>query len=322
MFHRIRIGAQERVFASRLRGRTIETIQVRYLRPGTHWLLGFGWSIHREDVRGFGPISLSGEEIEKIERLPEAASELAVVRLSERERAIVWIEGRLAAVVARGPQAFLRVGRKVRVEVVPAHEAIEPGLTSSALAVGRGSVRALEVPGGSVAFVLDEGVVRGRELGPGGHAFFADVPGLDVAMVRLGPRDLQVRVPEVWTRELWTSSVALTLRFRVKDARRWAESAGEDELALVVRQAVQDVFARRTFARVARDRMETCLALEVALAAAVGDWIEVLDVRLGDVVLLRRLVRRFRGFGERGREVAVALRDFAARPRVHERKRH
>ncbi len=321
MIRRIRVGAHERAFAWKS-GPTCLDLEVRYLRPGTHWLLGFGWWVQREDVRGIAPIPLSNEEIEKIERLPEAASELTIVRFAAYERAIVWIDGRMAAVLTAGPEAFFRLGRKVRVEVVSAHEAIEPELTEQALAVGRGSIRPLEVPEGGVAVLLNEGVAR-SELGPGCHAVFEDVPGLRVAVVRTSPRDLHVRVPEVWTRELWTSSVALTVRYRVKDARRWAESPdAQDELSLSARQVVQEAFARRTFARVARDRTETSLALEAALSAEVGDWIEVLGVGLGDVVLLRRLVRRFRGFGERGREVAVALRDFAARPRVHERRRH
>lgn len=112
MFRRIRIHENERGFAWK-HGRF-----VRMLRPGQHWLFGFGWHIQTK------PVSqpwLSFEDRSVLELLAADAEtwrDLAFVRPGEHERALVWIDGRLFAVLRQGLHAFWRVARDVRIQLV------------------------------------------------------------------------------------------------------------------------------------------------------------------------------------------------------------
>src|SRR5581483_10443868 len=111
MFRRVNVQPRERAIASR-RG------QVRYLRPGAHWLFGFGWQVRVASVEAValdGPTPL---DLWLLTREPSTWDDLAFAEPRRGERALVWIDGRIVAVVSHFVRAFWRVLRDVRVEHV------------------------------------------------------------------------------------------------------------------------------------------------------------------------------------------------------------
>jgi len=99
-----------------------------------------------------------------------------------------------------------------------------------------------------------------------------------------------------------------------------AEAHGKAQVSLrfTAETALRQVLGTTTHARVLGDTTALELAVESALAALVPERVvSILGARIRRRRLVRRMPRpRFRGFGDRGREVAMALRDVATRPRV------
>lgn len=319
MLRRVRVRSHERGFALR-RGEL-----VRYLAPGTHWLLGFGWAVRREPVSGVFFAARDEREVAELARLPEARADFAFVSLRSHERALVFRGGRLEWVLASGAWAFWTVERAVRVEVVDVSSVlVDPLVPLEAARLANGGSQAFEdftVPARSVGFLSVDGV-RTHRLGPGRHVAWRGTGALRLELVPSTPVSLEVAVADVWTHDRVSLRVGLEVSYRVSDPDRWVESreASLDALRKAASTAVRTVAARRTRSRFPGDRTETGLALEAATAALVRDLpVEVVAVSVGKVqAWLER--PRFRGFGARGREVAAALRDYATRPWAPERR--
>jgi hypothetical protein len=317
MFRRVKLRELERAIAWRP-GRN-----VRWLGPGSHWLLGFGWNV-RVFRAGEKTYRLPGTlPLAQLSRLPEARSDLAFASLARNERALVWVEGRLAHVLGPGVAAVMALGHKVRVEVHDARALVlDPGIpveTALSLDRCRRVLRETVVPAGQAGFLfLDERLVA--ELEPGRYATWRRAGTMRFEVVPLGPGSIVHVVPDAWTRDLATVSASLAVAYRVEDPRVWAASHGRARAALVVaiETGLRRVFGAAPLGRVLGDSTALELALEKEIAGLVDEGlVSIRDVRLGARRLLQRLPRpRFRGFGDRGRDVALAMQDFARHPRV------
>jgi hypothetical protein len=316
MIRRIHVKELERAIATRPGDRP------RYFRPGAHWLFGLGWTVRVEPVTAtFLPLRSHGE-FALLSQASIAAADLQFVRLAPHERALVWRDGSLEQVLAAGPWALWRVLPGLRVEVVDiASRLLDPGISVECALRANGAtncLRELVVPSGAVGFLLIDDVVH-DELEAGRYAAWLGAGNLRLAVVPRTLQNLELQLGDVWTRDQATVKVELAVRYRIVNPRLWVESHGAELARLrgAAAAATRTVFSRRPLGRVLGDLGETALAIEAAIAEAVGERVVIVAaVAAGRIDIVRRLPRgRFRGFGDRGREVA-ALRDYAERPRV------
>src|SRR5205085_10623731 len=89
------------------------------LRPGVHWYLDPLLKIRLQVVDPRDPW-LVHKDLDLIVKSGKLGDEAIVVDLTDTERALVWIDGRMARILAPGLYAIWTIERKVRVEVIDA----------------------------------------------------------------------------------------------------------------------------------------------------------------------------------------------------------
>jgi hypothetical protein len=89
------------------------------LRPGRHFVLDPGGRV-RVDVRSVRDVWLEHPQLDAIVRSGALGSEAEVVALEGHERAVVWVDRRVDAVLEPGLYALWTVCHEVHVDVVEA----------------------------------------------------------------------------------------------------------------------------------------------------------------------------------------------------------
>ena len=165
--------------------------------------------------------------------------DLAVVlNLAGNERALVWLDGRLDAVLDAGRYALWTGFREVRVERVDARQVrFEHPDLSTVLAADRDGqlLERLVVPQGQVGLVYLEGALA-ETLGPGQYAFWKGVAGLKLYTIDQREAVLDVAGQEIMTRDKVSLRMNALVTFRVADAAR-AVSTAEDHRQALYREA-------------------------------------------------------------------------------------
>jgi hypothetical protein len=170
MIHRIRIKKHE-IGLRFYRGEF-----TRLLGPGTHWTFG---RVAVKVVSG-RDVYLRHEQLDLIVKSGALAGKADVYELTDKQRALVWIDGRFNAVLGPGLYALWTGYRRVRVEVVDiaqprlAHAELEAILASAS---APGYLTTEEVPAEHVGIVEINGT-RVESLGPGHYAFWKGVGNL------------------------------------------------------------------------------------------------------------------------------------------------
>lgn len=194
---------------------------VRALRPGVHWVLGFGWSLSL--VEAGGARLPEGENLDILLKDPVLAPDLAVFELRDHERALVWAEGRLVGVVS-GRGAYWKVVRPIKVEVVDArsvrfqHDSLDSVVGHKDAA---SQLEVVVVGVGCVGLWLVDEKVR-EELPPGRYAFWKGVARSRVEVVDQRETPLELVGQEVLTKDKATVRLTVLSNFQVTDARKWA----------------------------------------------------------------------------------------------------
>lgn len=315
MLRRIKLAKNERGFL--FQGRDY----LRYLRPGAHWLWGFGL---RVQVAAVTDVALHDKDLELIAKDAAAWDDLAIADLREHERALVWIDGRLRCILVPGRAAFWKTLRDVRIDVIDARGVLfDDDTVEQALKLpgGTDALEAVVIPTGSVGLlVIDEKVTD--ELAPGRYALWKHVARARVEVVDLREQALEVTGQEVLTKDKATLRLNLVATYRVEAPRTWlGTSAGAlaalyRELQLVVRKAV----GARTLDELlsAKDQVSVELRDAMALKAkALGAL--VTDVGLKDVILpgeMRVLMNQVLEAEKRAQANLIARREETAATRA------
>ena len=217
--------------------------------------------------------------------------DLAVVlNLAGNERALVWLDGRLDAVLDAGRYALWTGFREVRVERVDARQVrFEHPDLSTVLAADRDGqlLERLVVPQGQVGLVYLEGALA-ETLGPGQYAFWKGVAGLKLYTIDQREAVLDVAGQEIMPRDKVSLRMNALVTFRVADAAR-AVSTAEDHRQALYREA-QLALRAAVGGRLLDDLLtdKDAVTAEVATfirerAAAFG--LEVLGFGIRDIVL-------------------------------------
>lgn len=281
MLRRILIGDNERVLVIRKR-RFAEILE-----PGERWMftLGQGIELERYNVRD---LIYAGEWADTIanSRAEVAARYFTVVETSDSEVAVVYLDGRLARVIApsnrvlfwKGPVnvTFERIDVRAHPEV--------PVLLLPALArLGRESTVTFAVvdEGKRGLLYLDGQMVR--ELGPGNYGFWNAVLTPRIEVLEMRRQTVEVAGQEILTSDKVTVRVnvsavyeivnATNARIGVKDVAEYLYRA----LQIAVRQSL----GKRTLEQVLAEKTD----IDEAVSADVRREMEGYGVRVSVIAL-------------------------------------
>ncbi|MGE0709851.1 MAG: slipin family protein [Planctomycetota bacterium] len=276
MLTRVRIGRHERGLLFDARD------FMGVLDPGVHWVWGFG---RRVEV-----VSLE-RELEVTQRPLEAYLEheafkdqVIVADLSDAERALVWVDGRVHALLGPGRTAFWKGLHKVRLEVFGVEDLRfnHPLLDRIAAVDGQKLLQVSDVPAGCRGLLYVENQLR-EELAPGRYAFWRGVAPVRVEVLDLRETALEVSGQEILTADKVSLRVNLSATYQITEPRRAAERTSAvsgtlyRDLQLALRQAV----GLRTLDDLLADKDSVSREVHAAVAARA----EELGIRWGAIGL-------------------------------------
>lgn len=259
------------------------------LRPGRHWVFDptFRVRVVRVSVRD---TFLESPDLDVIVRTGALGDEALVLDLGDEQRALVWVDGRFAAILGRGLWVAWTVFREVKAEVV---EVREPRFRHPALAAvlaqpaSPAFLDEVRVDAGQVGLVMVDGRLA-ETLEPGRYAFWRDVARVSVRHVDLREQVIDVGGQEIMTADKVTLRLNTVVTYRVADAARAVTAVESYEQALYreAQLALRAVIGARELDPLLADKDEVASELEV-LVRARGEslGLEVAALGIRDVIL-------------------------------------
>jgi regulator of protease activity HflC (stomatin/prohibitin superfamily) len=259
------------------------------LPPRRHWILDPLWKV-RVDVLSVREAWITHGELDVIVKSGALGDAARVIDLRDHERAIVWLDGRVASVLRPGLHAVWTVFHDVKVEVYDARAVRfeHPELRVLLAAPGaREALETIEVEPSHVALLFREGQVE-TTLGPGTHAVWKGI-----ARTRVTPIDLREQVVDIAGQEIMTAD-KVTLRlnavvtYRVADPLR-AVTVVEDHRQALYREAqlaLRAVIGTRELDALLSDKDAVARELDGIVRARVAPFgLDVLALGIRDVIL-------------------------------------
>jgi len=254
--------------------------------PGRHLM----WDLLRKirvDVVSVRDVWLDHADLDVIAKSGVLEAEARVVDLKDYERAVVWVDGRVEALLKPGLYALWTVFHDVRVEVFDAREVRFEHRDLAVIAQARGAAPLLEavtIEAGHAGLFFKDGRHEAT-LAAGAHAFWKGVAKARILDVDLREQVVDIAGQEIMTADKVTLRMNAVVSFKVADPLK-AVTTVEDYRQALYREA------------------------QLALRAVVGT--RELDVLLSDKDALAReldgIVRdRVAGFGID--VVALGIRD-------------
>ncbi|HEY3447451.1 MAG TPA: slipin family protein [Myxococcales bacterium] len=284
------VALHERVFLIR-DGRA-----TRYLGPGRYRFFGrFGRvKTVRLDTREL-IADLDGDRLKLV-----PSDELQMVDVAAHQRAVVYRKGRPVKWLGPGQHQVWTVERtfKDSARSVSAPAVTVEILDTDAVRVSplRDELRALvpacdyveaTAPEGSVVLRYVDGALD-EVLQPGRHAAWTTVHKVQLAVIDLRERVLQVAGQEVMSKDRVSLRLNLSAAFRVKDARRLATvaRAPDDMLYLAMQLAAREAVATRTLDELLASREDAASEMHQAVASRAGVvGLELIRFGMKDVIL-------------------------------------
>jgi regulator of protease activity HflC (stomatin/prohibitin superfamily) len=259
------------------------------LAPGWHVLADPLWRV-RVDVVSVRDTFLVHPDLEVIARSGALKDDARVLDLKQHERALVWVDGRFAAILGPGVHVAWTAFHEVRAEVVDARAV---RFEHQELAAILGSARAdaflqqVVVEEGRLGLLHVDGKLSAT-LRPGAHAFWRGVGRVTVAITDLRELSLDITGQEIMTADKVTLRLNAVVTYRVVDAVR-AASEVEDAGQALYRQAqlaLREVVGTRTLDTLLADREAVAAELVGTLRQRVGELgVRVDSLGIRDIVL-------------------------------------
>lgn len=222
------------------------------------------------------------------------------VEVGDRQRALVWIDGRFDQVLAPGLHVLWNRARKVRVELVDVgegylrHDQMETVLQTAGTSK---LLEAVYVDEGHEALVFRDGRFD-RALEPGVYALWKNVSQFRTLHVDLREQMLDVTGQDVMTADKVTLRINAVVTFRVADARV-AVQASEDYSQALYREAqlaLRSVIGTRELDVLLSEKDQVTEELDAAVRAKASELgLAVVSLGLRDVILpgeMRTLMNR------------------------------
>ncbi len=257
--------------------------------PGVAWLFDPLRKLQVEIVDVRSPW-LAHVDLDVIVRSGALRREARVVDLKAHERAIVWVDGRLEAVLKPGLYALWTVFRDVKVEIVDARVAPFEHEQLAAILELRGTaslVEAVTVEAGHAGLLFRNGRHEAT-LGPGVYAFWRGIARSMVAVVELREQTADVAGQEIMTADKVTLRMNAVVTYKVADPLR-AVSAVEDYRQALYREAqlaLRAIVGARTLEALLGEKEAVARELDAALRSRVAELgLAVVSLGIRDVIL-------------------------------------
>jgi regulator of protease activity HflC (stomatin/prohibitin superfamily) len=283
LFRRFKVREHERglLFADR----EFEAV----LRPGRHW----AWDPLRKlrlDVVSVREAWLTHKDLDVIVKSGALDDEARVVDLKDHERAVVWVDGRVNAVLKPGLYALWTVFHDVRVDVFDARAVRFAHDDLAAIAQARGAAALLEVvtvEAGHAGLLFKDGRHEAT-LAAGVYAVWKGVSTARILDVELREQVVDVAGQEIMTADKVTLRLNAVVTFKVADPLK-AVTTVEDYRQALYREAqlaLRGVVGTRELDALLGDKDAVARELDGIVRARVGGFgLEVVALGIRDVIL-------------------------------------
>jgi regulator of protease activity HflC (stomatin/prohibitin superfamily) len=259
------------------------------LRPGVHWL----WDpLHkiRVDTASVREAWLVHKDLDVIAKSGALGDEARVVDLKEHERAIVWIDDRIEAVLKPALYVLWTVFRKVNVETFDARLIRFDHADLAAIAQARGAAPLLDVTtieAGHAGLFFKDGRHEAT-LAAGPHALWKGVAKARILDVDLREQVVDVAGQDIMTADKVTLRLNAVVTYKVADPLK-AVTTVEDYKQALYREAqlaLRGVVGTRELDPLLSDKDAVARELDgIVRARVAGFGIEVVSLGIRDVIL-------------------------------------
>ncbi|HVR72391.1 MAG TPA: slipin family protein [Vicinamibacteria bacterium] len=220
------------------RGLVFKDRQFKDVRgPGRHSM----WDLLRKirvDVVSVRDVWLEHADLDVMAKSGALDGEARVVDLKDYERAVVWVDGRVEAVLKPGLYALWTVFHDVRVEVFDARVVRFEHADVAVIAQARGATPLLEavtIEAGHAGLFFKDGRHEAT-LAPGAHAFWKGVAKARILDVDLREQVVDIAGQEIMTADKVTLRLNAVVAFRIADPLK-AMTTVEDYRQALYREA-------------------------------------------------------------------------------------
>ncbi len=268
----------------------VEDEFVGVLMPGVHWFVDLLGRIRVDVVSAREPF-LVREDNDVLVKSGALEGVAQVIELTDRQRALVWIDGRFDRLLVPGLHVILDGFHRIEVERVEldgeifAHAEIEPILAR--LVHNPHGLDVFAVQDGIVGLVYLDGVLK-HELEPGRYAFWRGVGMQSRHLVDLRETSVDVGGQELMTADKVSLRINAVATYRVVDARR-SVSAVSDLRGALYREAqlaLRAVVGTRELDVILSDKDAVASELEAVLKQRAADYgVALVSFGIKDVIL-------------------------------------
>ncbi len=206
----------------------------RLLKPGAYWNLGALFGLSRIEKANSLETRFQHPLLDLIVRCDGVEEDLLVVRLEERQRALLWKDGRLSAILGRGLHAYWRRPHDLKVEVFEIdefwfrHAKVESIVGHSQSQI---FLEALRVESHQAGIVSRDGRVL-ESLAAGLHVYWKGTGRVSASIIDLREQVAEVAGQEIMTSDKVTLRVNMVVAFQVIDPLKAVSVVSEYEQSL------------------------------------------------------------------------------------------
>lgn len=265
---------------------------VRLLKPGLHWFPSRLISRRRAEVQTVDTLAAKFEHklLDVLLAHGDVRDAVKVVDLKDDERALIWKDGRLAAIVGPGRHAFWRTPCQIDVEVFSVREPRLQHPRLNAVIEFAGAARWAElvrIEPHEQGLLIRDGELAGV-LRPGIYVFWKQAGKIAVRTIDLREQVADVAGQEIMTADKVTLRVNLLVTHRVTDVVK-AATVSADYVQTLYREAqlaLRAAVGGRSLDALPGDKQAIGGELRDALRKRAAEFgVAVLGVGLRDIIL-------------------------------------
>jgi len=281
MIRRVPVGDNERVLLIRKK-RFIDV-----LPPGEYWILTLGRHVEleRHNIKSLVFTSEWADYLVK-ERLELVSRYFTVVETPDSQVAVVYLDGKLARVIAPGNRVlYWRGAVSVTFDLIDVRQepAVPERLLPALARLGRES--------GVTFAAVDEGkrglvFIDGRfdcELGAGTYGFWTVIATPRIEVLEMRRQTVEVSGQEILTKDKVTVRANISAVYEIVDAVRARSGVKDvnDHLYRALQIAVRQTLGKRTLEEVLAEKAD----IDATVSAEVRREMETYGVRMGAIAL-------------------------------------
>ncbi|EDY83027.1 SPFH domain / Band 7 family protein [Verrucomicrobiia bacterium DG1235] len=206
---------------------------VKLVGEGKRWFFDFRNALRVEVVNQRTPW-IRSTELDQLSKADSLADKAVFVDLKDSERAFVWVDGRLDAVLGPGLYGLWNQLRKVEVERFDSNELrlVRKDLPTVLKNPSASQFfEVTEIAEGKVGVLFVDGAYQ-ETLASGKHVFWKDVAKVKIQIVEKREQVLDVSGQDIMTQDKVTLRLNAVLAYRVVDERQYVESSQDSSQAL------------------------------------------------------------------------------------------